>query len=73
MGRKIAVLFGGNSTEYGVSLQSAASVIQCINTEQYDLFLIGIDRETGQWYWYQGETEWISEDCCCLLYTSRCV
>lgn len=63
MGRKIAVLFGGNSTEYGVSLQSAASVIQCINTEQYDLFLIGIDRETGQWYWYQGETEWISEDC----------
>ncbi|MCM1308014.1 MAG: D-alanine--D-serine ligase VanG [Butyrivibrio sp.] len=53
---RLAVIFGGNSTEYGVSLQSAASVLKNLNTDRYDVYPIGITRE-GQWYRYAGSYE----------------
>ena len=40
--RKIAIIFGGHSTEYEVSLQSAAAVFENINTEEFEVFPIGI-------------------------------
>lgn len=46
--KKIAVLFGGQSSEHIVSCMSAANVIDQINTEKYDLILIGITEE-GRW------------------------
>ena len=39
--KKIAIIFGGNSTEYEVSLQSAFSVFENINHDKYDCFLLG--------------------------------
>ena len=54
--KKIAVIFGGNSAEYEVSLQSAYSVFQNINTEKFDIIPIGITRD-GEWYHYTGEKE----------------
>ena len=54
--KKIAVIFGGNSAEYEVSLQSAYSVFQNIDTEKYDIIPIGITRD-GEWYHYTGEKE----------------
>lgn len=54
--KKIAVIFGGNSTEYEVSLQSAFSVFENINTNKFDVIPIGITR-SGEWYRYTGETE----------------
>ena len=42
--RKIAIIFGGHSTEYEVSLQSAAAVFENINTEEFEVFPIGIHR-----------------------------
>lgn len=62
-GKTIAVFFGGCSTEYEVSLQSACSVIQNIDADKYHLVLIGIDRHTGKWFWYRGGVEAISKDC----------
>ncbi len=50
---KIAILFGGCSTEYEVSLQSAAAVLEYINTEEFEVFPIGITR-SGDWYHYTG-------------------
>ena len=38
--KKIAVIFGGNSTEYEVSLQSAFSVFENINHDKYDIIPI---------------------------------
>ncbi|MBS6474660.1 MAG: D-alanine--D-serine ligase VanG [Clostridiales bacterium] len=58
---KIAVLFGGFSPEYSVSLQSAYSVISNLNRSKYDPILIGISN-TGQWYYYTGDIEKIKED-----------
>ena len=38
MGKKIiAVIFGGNSTEYEVSLQSASSVFENINKDKFEI------------------------------------
>lgn len=54
MKKKIAVIFGGNSTEYEVSLQSAASVFENINRDKFDVIPIGITRD-GDWYHYTGE------------------
>ena len=44
----IAVLFGGQSSEHEISCISAATVIGGIDTEKYDLLLIGVTRG-GRW------------------------
>lgn len=46
---RVAVLFGGRSAEHEVSLQSAKNVIAAIDSELFDVCLIGIDRQ-GRWY-----------------------
>ena len=60
--KRIAVLFGGCSTEYEVSLQSAYAVIENMDTDRYEQILIGISRQSGQWYLYQGNIDDIPED-----------
>ncbi|HEX4697627.1 MAG TPA: D-alanine--D-alanine ligase [Candidatus Udaeobacter sp.] len=51
MARKIrvGVLFGGRSAEHEVSLQSAKNVIDAIDTNKYEVVLIGIDKK-GRWH-----------------------
>ncbi|MDE6903591.1 MAG: D-alanine--D-serine ligase VanG [Lachnospiraceae bacterium] len=61
MKKKIAVIFGGNSAEYQVSLQSASAVFTHINREKYHIIPIGITRK-GEWYHYTGAIENIAED-----------
>lgn len=46
--KKIAVIFGGQSSEHIVSCMSAANVIDQINREKYEVLLIGITEE-GRW------------------------
>ena len=58
---KIAVLFGGCSPEYGVSLQSAYAVISHMDQEKYEPILIGITKE-GDWYCFDGDIENIPAD-----------
>ncbi len=59
--KRIAVIFGGNSTEYEVSLQSALSVLENINEEKFEVIPIGITR-SGEWYHYTGEKEKIGSN-----------
>ena len=59
--KKIAVLFGGCSSEYSVSLQSAYAVISHMDREKYTPILIGITKQ-GDWYSFDGDiTEIISD------------
>ena len=53
---QILILFGGESNEHEVSLNSAANVISAIDTDCYDLTTIGITKD-GKWYLYEGDTE----------------
>lgn len=59
--KRIAVIFGGNSTEYEVSLQSAFAVLENINTDKFDIIPVGITR-SGEWYYYTGKKEKISNN-----------
>lgn len=69
MKKKVAVIFGGCSAEYSVSLQSASAVIDQFDREKYELILLGITKQ-GQWFQYEGPTEnilkdaWYNEKCC---------
>lgn len=51
----VAVLFGGCSTEHEVSRVSAASVIQNIPQDKYDVVKIGITKE-GRWLLFTGDS-----------------
>ena len=57
----IAVLFGGCSPEYDVSLKSAYSVISHMDGEKYESILIGITR-CGEWFVFTGEIKKIEND-----------
>jgi D-alanine-D-alanine ligase len=46
---RVGVLFGGQSAEHEVSLQSAKNIVEAIDPEKYDVVLIGIDRQ-GRWH-----------------------
>lgn len=57
----VAIFFGGCSSEYSVSLESASGVIRGLNRERYHLILVGITRQ-GDWYHYTGDLERIGTD-----------
>ena len=59
--RTIAVIFGGCSPEYGVSLESAYAVIKNMDQEHYRPVPVGISR-TGSWFYFTGSTEKIKAD-----------
>ncbi|QXG25721.1 D-alanine--D-alanine ligase [Pseudomonas viridiflava] len=48
MKKSVAIIFGGQSSEHEVSLQSARNVINAIDRESYELTLIGVDK-LGNW------------------------
>jgi len=52
---RIAVVFGGTSSEHGVSCLTAASVLRVIDAERYDVVGIGITR-SGRWVIADAET-----------------
>lgn len=54
--KKICVIFGGESTEYEISLRSATSIINELDKEKYDIMTVGITRG-GKWKEYTGKVE----------------
>lgn len=58
---KVACLFGGCSSEYDVSLISAASILRTINREKYEIIMVGITK-TGDFYLYDGSIDKIEKD-----------
>lgn len=61
MKENIGVIFGGCSSEYGVSLHSAGAVIKNLDREKYNLILIGITGK-GDWYYFEGLEKKIEKD-----------
>ncbi|MCQ2456488.1 MAG: D-alanine--D-alanine ligase [Clostridia bacterium] len=61
MKKNIAILFGGKSSEYEVSLSSVYGVLSNIDREKYNLYTIGITKD-GTWYLYDGDAESIREN-----------
>jgi D-alanine-D-alanine ligase len=51
--KRVAILFGGRSTEHQISLLSAKNVIDALDKENYEPVLIAIDKN-GQWHLNEG-------------------
>ncbi|HKM28638.1 MAG TPA: D-alanine--D-serine ligase VanG [Anaerovoracaceae bacterium] len=59
--KRIAVVFGGCSSEYVVSLQSSYSVITNLDPAKYETIMIGITKD-GDWYLFEGDADKIPAD-----------
>lgn len=59
--KKIAVIFGGRSPEYPVSLESAAAVLQNLDLDRFSPVMVGISRE-GDWYCFEGSVDALQKD-----------
>lgn len=59
--KTILVLFGGRSTEYGVSLQSAHGVLSHLDRARFRPLTVGITRE-GRWLYYSGPLARLEDD-----------
>ena len=51
---RVAVIFGGVSSEHDVSLVSATNVIENIPRDKYEVMCIGITKK-GRWLYYPGD------------------
>ena len=58
--KRIAVIFGGKSSEHEVSRVSATNVIRSIPKDRYDVLTIGITKQ-GRWLLYSGDTSAIAD------------
>ncbi len=54
--KKIGIIFGGKSTEHEISLLSAASIIDAIDKDKFEIVKIGINKK-GEWFVYEGPTD----------------
>lgn len=63
--KAIAIIFGGCSSEYKVSLTSASAILkELISMNRYKIIMIGITCN-GQWFRYHGPIEKIENDTWC--------
>lgn len=54
--KRVAVIFGGQSSEHEVSRRSAESVLNNINRDKYDVVMYGITKD-GRWLHYSGPVD----------------
>lgn len=57
---QLAVIFGGKSSEHEVSLMSAASILENLDRDKYEIHQVGITKE-GRWLLYEGPAEGLSD------------
>ncbi len=51
---RVAVLFGGASSEHDISLKSATHIIENIPADKYEVVCVGITKK-GRWLYYPGD------------------
>ncbi|AHF06963.1 D-alanine--D-alanine ligase [Desulfitobacterium metallireducens] len=59
--KSIMVLFGGQSGEHEVSLESAQSVLNALDRTRYEVQTIGISKG-GKWFWGVEPKDWKTSD-----------
>ena len=66
MPKNVLILFGGKSSEYEISLKSAAFVLRETPSELYQIYSVGITK-SGEWFLFSGDSdsvengEWIAQ------------
>lgn len=69
---KVGIIFGGNSSEYEISLHSVCSVLKYIDQDKYDVIKVGITAN-GDWYLYEGDIESIDNNTWFKKEVSKCI
>lgn len=59
--KTVAIIFGGVSSEYEVSLKSAVAIIESMKSIDYNIMKIGITKE-GKWLLFEGTIDQIKQD-----------
>lgn len=54
--KTVAVIFGGQSSEYEVSLRSSSFIINNMDRDKYNVVTLGITKD-GRWYLYHNDTK----------------
>lgn len=57
---RVAVLFGGVSSEHEVSCRSASAIINNLSKDKYEIYKVGITKK-GNWRLYPGDTEGMAD------------
>lgn len=57
----LGVVFGGQSSEYSVSLHSAASFLRSLHADRYEVVMIGISLD-GEFFHYTGDYDSLEHD-----------
>lgn len=55
---RVAVIFGGQSSEHNISCLSAASVLAALDRDRYEVTAIGITRDGGWFYVSDDPADW---------------
>ncbi len=58
--KRVAVIFGGNSSEHEISLVSATTIIKNIPADEYEVLCIGITKK-GRWLYFPGDISMIAD------------
>ena len=58
---RVAVIFGGDSSEHDISLISATNIIKNIPSDKYEVLMIGITKK-GRWLYFPGDVNMIIND-----------
>ncbi|MBP6398681.1 MAG: D-alanine--D-alanine ligase [Saprospiraceae bacterium] len=59
--KRVAILFGGRSTEHQISLLSAKNVVDALDLDKFEPVLIGIDKK-GRWHLNEGAMQLMHAD-----------
>ena len=78
--RKLAIIFGGQSSEHEISVISATNVSKQVDTDKYELILIGITKE-GKWLKVDSiasmeDGSWLNSKTCAYILpdaTKKCI
>lgn len=54
MKKNLCVVFGGESPEHDISQKSVTSVLNNLNKDKYNIYMLGITK-SGKWYLYSGD------------------
>ncbi|HTN46649.1 MAG TPA: D-alanine--D-alanine ligase [Flavipsychrobacter sp.] len=56
MKKTVALIFGGKSAEFEISLHSASNIFNAFDKEKFDVILLGIDKK-GNWFYNTSYSE----------------
>ena len=61
---RVAVMFGGKSSEHDISCLSAKTIVKALDRNKYEVFCIFLDR-AGRWHSWEKDMDDFSEEAAC--------